>query len=148
MPYNLRARNQSNRLQPLDTNPKFKAKSSQSRVDAPVEIIARKHANRHPSAIHGQSIVPFSHKDHRLLGDAASSSQCENPCKQVNSPVLLPASPSNPFTELPKEIHEFANPTEVGRGRSGVVYKIRITSSQGTQVVVVKLIDSLEDYEQ
>jgi hypothetical protein len=64
------------------------------------------------------------------------------------SPVLLPASPSAPLTDLPESIVDFSEPVKLGSGISGVVYKIKVSSNGHSQEVAVKLIERPKDFEQ
>lgn len=60
------------------------------------------------------------------------------------SPVLVAASPTNLLTELRDEICLFLDPIEIGRGRSGIVYRVRIR----TQLVAIKMMNKVDELEQ
>src|ERR1700736_4210726 len=55
------------------------------------------------------------------LGQQQRTQQDDAPVPQINdspfSPILLPASPSNPLTDLSGTIFDFGEPVEIGRGQ-------------------------------
>ena len=132
MPYNLRPRHRDNHprqshsqgvsVQPNSETPSFIVAT---------QISARESSNAKP--------IVFLERIHSLPVDSISAPGSEDSLQSRWEPILLPASRSERLAELPKEIWEFVDPIEVGRGRSGTVYRIEVGLNNWTQEIAVKL---------
>ena len=93
--------------------------------------------------------IPHPHNREVVEPDHSSVTSASNVANSDGqSPVLFAASPTNPLKELLDEIYEFREPIEIGRGWSGIVYRVQISSNNCTQLVAIKMMDVLEEFEQ
>jgi hypothetical protein len=156
MPYDLRSRNRGNHQLPslsLSTLPKvrkfeFRTNSKSFRPDS---------LDHKPSKLNVNTIVKASRvattedlAQRRRAPGAVSPSVTKAMYmdESQSSSVLLPASSSKPLARLSDAISQFSNPIEIGRGASGIVYKIEVSLEGRTQHAAVKLFHSREDFEQ
>ena len=143
MPYNLRPRTLNpSRLQPRS---RYNGKSETAKHDLKPQ--SRDISQPMSASPHTSNSVAAEGKEPEHLFETLTSTT-EVAHAGCLSPVLVAASPSNPLTQLPDEVCEFLDPIEVGRGRSGVVYRVQIRSNDYTQFIAVKMFEDIDDFEQ
>ena len=144
MPYNFRPRAPDNlRLPPLAP---FKRSRRAQTVKHDLQDPTPDPSLPNSGIPHLRSSVVVEHKQPDVGVNATSPTYITN--ADYWSPVLVAASSSNPLTELPDKVSEFLDPIEIGRGRSGIVYRVNLSSGDCNQLVAIKMIDGLEEFEQ
>ena len=146
MPYNLRPRAPTPGHQPA---PQYQLtrKSGNAKHDFQVPKQSTFPPKGTATLLHNRVVIkeksPGIGGRETLLNLPANTTDSES-----GSPVLVAASPTCPLTELPDEFCQFLDPIEIGRGRSGIVYRVQISTDGHSHFAAVKMMDDRDEFEQ